>query len=453
MPIDPISLSMMVAGIGLQFYTNIANSKKQAQLQEKQQEFKRVQQEKDFKRMRELQEETTRLNAELELELHQQRIEEIQGDYDVIIEDLAKEKSLNSWPISILPFVAKGERFGSYLGGNINAISMQCILTPSNNPQFNRLVYKDIDYQVQAYINDQWHSQSSHPILYHGGGWKDSLSGRNLKNQINNIKSQLSAIPTMVITPYFDEDNSFYFLINIWGMGKSSEIHFSPTSDVFSYDYESGEIPPPNAENDFVNTTIREFVPFIVSLIGVVADKYYWSLYNISPFLPKAITDAVENNYIDYPIPIINSLKSYYSDLICSVGKECISTSKVLSLYCGTSIILNSKEKSECLHKIANFNPLIQYCLSLDSQNLRLSLCTKEELCLMEKIQDDLETDIERKNLSESISILNNALISKANKRNKEYYKEFGGQNQSSPEKMSESSNSFEIKRQKKYNL
>ena len=52
---------MMVASIGMQFFNNYANSKKNEEIQEKQREFQRAAAEHDFERMRKLQAESAKL--------------------------------------------------------------------------------------------------------------------------------------------------------------------------------------------------------------------------------------------------------------------------------------------------------------------------------------------------------------------------------------------------------
>ena len=41
--------------------------------------------------------------------------------------------------------------------------------------------------------------------------------------------------------------------------------------------------------DDFSNTTIEEIVPYFESLIGFVADKYFWTMYHIVPLTPTYI--------------------------------------------------------------------------------------------------------------------------------------------------------------------
>lgn len=345
MPIDPISLTMMIGSVGLNFLTNSKNSKKQAELQAKQKEFQIAQANHDLQRMREIQERAAQLNREIEAELHAQRLEDIRSNYDDIIDQIAKDKVLKNWPITLLPFVMKGERLGNFIGSSIQPIVMHCILTPSNNKWFNDNIYRDLDYQIQAYINNDWHSHSTHPVFYHGGGWK---TNKEIDlNQIDQLKACLKAVPTMVITPYFDVDTALlYFRISMWGMGRDCNTKLYPQTDdfenrVFSYNYVYGELPPENADEiEFKKTTIEEFVPYIICLIGFVADKYYWSLYNLLPVLPAYFKErsdlfncdwyshCLTNLYLDE----IKSMRHQLSD--CSVSyTKCVQLIDFISPY------------------------------------------------------------------------------------------------------------------------
>lgn len=319
MPIDPISLSMMLGSVALNFITNSKNSKKQAEKQAAQKEFQRAQAEHDFQRMREAQERAIQLNKEIEAELHAQRLEDIESNYDDIIDQIAKDKVIKNWPITLLPFVMKGQRFGSFIGSGIQSIVMHCILTPSNNKWFNENIYKDLDYQVQAYINDKWHSHSTHPVLYHGGGWKNAKEID--LNQIDQLRTCLKSVPTMVITPYFDVDTSLlYFRISIWGMGKNQEIKLQPQSNdvgkrIFSYDYVCGQLPPENAdEYDFKKTTLEEFVPYLVCLIGFMADRYYWSAYHIPALLPSVFGALTVDDNGTFAKDLLSYISKSYLD-------------------------------------------------------------------------------------------------------------------------------------------
>ena len=293
---DPIT--MMVASIGMQFFNNYANSKKNEEIQEKQREFQRAAAEHDFERMRKLQTESAKLALELEAEVHKERVEDINSNYDTLLDNFAHSFAIQNWPLNVLPFVMKGESFGTLFNGT-KSINLHCILTPSNCDWFNKNFYDDIDLRLEAEMNNNWNAQSTHPVVYYEGAWnrRSMVKGISVPNivdldDIELLRVKLKDVPVVVITPYFDP--WLHFKVKLWGMGKDSdapyridiphgdEVEFSQR--IFSYDYNKDEV---DITEDFENTTVEEFVPYLECLIGFIADKYFWSMYKIPPMLQK----------------------------------------------------------------------------------------------------------------------------------------------------------------------
>lgn len=192
----------------------------------------------------------------------------------------------------------KGESFGTLFNGT-KSINLHCILTPSNCDWFNKNFYDDIDLRLEAEMNNNWNAQSTHPIVYYGGAWnrRSMVKGISVPNivdldDIELLRVKLKDVPVVVITPYFDP--WLHFKVKLWGMGKDSdapyridfphgdEVEFSQR--IFSYNYNKDEV---DITEDFENTTVEEFVPYLECLIGFIADKYFWSMYKIPPILQK----------------------------------------------------------------------------------------------------------------------------------------------------------------------
>ena len=292
---------MMVASIGMQFFNNYANSKKNEEIQEKQREFQRAAAEHDFERMRKLQAESAKLALELEAEVHKERVEDINNNYDALLDNFAHSFAIQNWPLNVLPFVMKGESFGTLFNGTTQSVNLHCILTPSNCEWFNRDFYDDIDLRLEAEMNNKWNAQTTHPIVYYGGAWNRRSMNRGISvpnvvdlDDIELLRVKLKDVPVVVITPYFDP--WLHFKVKLWGMGKDSEAPFridiphgnniEYSQRIFSYDYHKDDT---ELTEDFENTTIEEFVPYLECLIGFIADKYFWSMYHIVPLTPTYI--------------------------------------------------------------------------------------------------------------------------------------------------------------------
>lgn len=362
---DPIT--MMVASIGMQFFNNYANSKKNAEIQEKQREFQKAAAEHDFERMRKLQAESAKLALELEAEVHKERVEDINSNYDALLENFAHSFAIQNWPLNVLPFIMKGESFGSLFNGTTQSVNMHCIFTPSNCDWFNEMFYDDIDLRLEAEMNNNWNAQSTHPIVYYGGGW----SRRSLKHGVSQpnpidlddielLRTKLKNVPVLVVTPYFDP--WLHFRVRLWGMGKDCGMPYRidiPHGDdveiskrIFSYDYNKEK--KEEMTDDFSNTTIEEFVPYLESLIGFVADKYFWGVYHVVPMLHKicniqSLTPLVKKENI-------NNLKEYsnYAEFCVKTSvdylqsiKECVEKDEFYKLAC---------QQIHAIEKYANAN-------------------------------------------------------------------------------------------------
>lgn len=300
---DPVT--MMVASIGMQFFTQHATNKKSAEIQEKQREFQKAAAEHDFERMRRLQAESAKLALELEAEVHQERVNDINNNYDSLLENFAHSFAIQNWPLNVLPFVMKGESFGSLFNGTTKSVNMHCILTPSNCEWFNEMFYDDIDFRLEAEMNNNWNAQTAHPIVYYGGAWnrRSMRHGISVPNEINLVdidllKVKLKNVPVVVITPYFDP--WLHFRVQLWGMGKDSDAPFridiphgndlEYSKRIFSYEYNKNT--KDEMSKDFINTTIEEFVPYLESMIGFISDEYFWELYKLPPVLPQIIQNS-----------------------------------------------------------------------------------------------------------------------------------------------------------------
>lgn len=323
---DPVT--MMVASIGMQFFTNHANNEKNREILAQQAEFQDAAAKHEIERMRSAQAKAAKLALELEAEAHQERMKDVEDSYDKIINDFATFFTIKNWPLSVLPFIMKGESFGSLFSGTAKSLNLHCVLTPSNCAWFNEYFYDDLDLRIEAEMNNNWNAQSTHPIVYYGGGWnrrQSRANGRSIPSLIDLddvelLFNNLKQIPMMVITPYFDYDDPFlYFRVRIWGMGEDSNYPFrfdiphgdiEATRRIFLYDYNKEE--RPELTDDFFNTTMEEFVPYITSLIGFVADKYFWSMYGIQPLLPNFLHTKSQ------------LLKDIYTDRYTEIAKELI---------------------------------------------------------------------------------------------------------------------------------
>lgn len=363
--------TMIAASIGAQLFNSWQANKKTEELQARQREFQKAAQRREFDRMRQLQREAAQLALEIEADVHKQRLEDIEANYDDVVKQYSTEIAIKKWPLKVLPFVMRGESFGTFFNGS-KSIALHTILTPSNCDRFNEAVYMDIDLQLEAACNEHWNAQTSHPIAYYGGAWRKPTLDLD---HIDLLKTQLKNVPTVVITPYFGPQ--LYFKVKMWGMGKDTEVKIELPKNLFSYEYEKGMNYSPKDESpkgDLIDTTIEEFVPYLECLIGYIADQYYWSMYKKVPLLPSLLPNFsnmhnLKNHYgQQYYNVLMNSIKgdNYYKSEyihylnILSTSINIFTQEQQKEIYCGIrNNCLNYFEVDIPEYSLITANPIL----------------------------------------------------------------------------------------------
>lgn len=381
---DPITI--MVASIGMQFFNNYANNKKNEEIQAQQREFEKAAAVHGFERMRKAQAAAAKLALEIEAEVHQERVEDIENSYDTLLKDLAHDFTISNWPLTVLPFIMKGESFGSLFGGASKSISMHCIFTPSNCQWFNEYFYDDLDLRIEAEMNNNWNAQSTHPIVYYGGGWnrrQNKPNGLSIPSIIDLddialLKNKLKQIPTMIITPYFDP--YLYFRVQLWGMGEDSNNPFRidiPHGEIESkqriFSNEYNKDCQQELTDDFFNSTMEEFVPYIEKLIGFVADKYFWNIYGVEPIYPE-IAHRQKLLYFDD-----SERRNLFKNLIESADKNLIVAHGAIKLF---NVIRQSIDVKD---EAYNYNLIVDVLCRVCNSKTEDDICHPDNLyeCLI----------------------------------------------------------------------
>ena len=314
---DPLTIILTNAAITA--YNSWQNNRKNKDLQEKQRAFLRAAEDRKDTLMWNLMRESQEISIQMEYDLQQQRIKELEKDFAQLLEKAARQVSINTWPLRVLPIVMKNQSLGNLIVKKNDIISMHCILTPSNNESFNQMILPVLDRQLEDYFNEYWSPQSKHSVLFYGGAWISKCCPTG--TEIMQLKSHLQNLPTLVITPIFKENESgLVFRIHGWGMGYDLKMgDVIPTG--FSYQGDTY-----NKETDFIlnedlrNTTIEDFIPYLQCLISYFADQYFWNGYGISPHLLKHIesgaisVDGQPNLLEQYSSSYQNFTNKYLSD-------------------------------------------------------------------------------------------------------------------------------------------
>ena len=278
-------------------------------------------------------------------------------------------------------------------------------------------------------MNNNWNAQSTHPVVYYGGGWNRRQSKPNGTSipslidldDIDLLKNELRQIPTMVITPYFGP--YLHFRVQLWGMGKNYSIPFRfdiPHGDfdvsrrIFSYDYNKEDIP--ELTDDFFNVTMDEFVPYIEKLIGFVADKYFWNIYGIEPIYPQ-IAHRQKLPYFDD-----SERRNLFTNLIEGADKNLIVAHGAIRLLNIIKQSIDVNDEAYCYNLIVDV--LCRVCNSKTEDDIchpdNLDECLicgywgMEDIPFLKDIISIIETfiNLKSKELSKTLSSLVQSIIS-----------------------------------------
>lgn len=364
---------MILTNVGLQIYNNWCGSRQNDKLQQKREEFERAAKERNTEHMWKLLREGQELTMQLEKEKHDDRLKELQGDLDNLLKEITHEQTIINWPLKVLPIVMKNQAFGNLLANQEENVAMHVLFAKSNYGEFNKLVHPIIEKALELHSNQHWSTKSDHPILFYSGAWDTQRCPMNPNDiQITALQTQLSNLPTLLITPFFrPKDGKLVFQVNMWGVGASKNDTFSvkeiePMSDEFHFQRTYTNQQDYNNEIGLLDEIVEDLVPYLECMIGYMADTYFWAYAGLAPHLPLLVTNGTINT--DGMKYLINDSREYYDQLLLASENNAKKnpfdgTEKLLNLYEGIKIIMNDSERKNFFDRV-----LLAYCKSVNSE-------------------------------------------------------------------------------------
>ena len=282
----------VIAGIGMQIYSASYNHKRQSklmkQMQAMQQDFETKLQTEGMERAWDKLEELCKFQKQLEEDLHAGRVKNITDYYEKSMKDIvAYSKVLSNWPLWVLPFVMKDESlFDNEQQNNSQKVALHCLLSRSNDDDFNNAIHNELENRLNQYFNRYWSAISTHPVIFYNGAWKTAHAG----GVIDNLRNQLNNLPTIVISPWIpEEDDEFHFEISIWGIPNIEKIYkFTPNDIKFHYKQKQKAY-----TKEDKTQILNELCPALEAFISYIADQYYWGYYQIPPMLPSLLSKSI----------------------------------------------------------------------------------------------------------------------------------------------------------------
>lgn len=355
------TLAMLVGNVGLQVLNNWCNSRQNNELQLKREEFERAARNHQTERMWQILREGQAITLELEQSRQKQRIEELETEMEKLLKSLAYQKTIENWPMSVLPIVMKNQALGNLLAHQNESFAMHCILTLSNNPSFNKHVFPYVEQSLENYCNQYWSIDGSHPVLFYGGAW--ASNDAPTQTQISSMQAALSNLPTMLITPFFRPgEGKLIFQVRMWGIGATSDNKdFEDTWEIEPTDFqhEYSVCSDYDKEEHLLGDAINDIVPYLQCLIGYMADTYFWSSTGLRPNLPLLLKDGgISIGNASY---LLKNSVQYYSHML-ETGKNGLkshpfSRENVFNLYESFSEIADPQLKEKWSKELSGLLP------------------------------------------------------------------------------------------------
>lgn len=312
--------------VGAAYLNYTTNKKTVAKIKSMQRENRKADLEHGYKRNYERFRASCDFQYQMEVAGHQQRMNDINDDFINAFELTAHAYAMSNYPLMISPyFISKSviAKCGTELD-NFRQ-ELLCILTNSNDVNFNALIYPEIDMRLNESISEYWNHKSLHTVCYYPEIWNTAhlYSDEKILNLQANIKT-----PTITITPYFEKDNdrtNIVIKVNFWNRAdennNGSRLTFSvPTGIEIAKSINQ-------YTDDERDELVSKLFNFIICILGVQADLHYWATSYQAPLLPSLISkDKIEcgdlikncciNSYVDgYKKLVLGQVDSNNSEM------------------------------------------------------------------------------------------------------------------------------------------
>lgn len=275
--------------MGLQVGSSIVNMKYSkettAKIKEMQQNFKQESQERNLRRDYERFVRSCAFQLQIEEAGHKDRLGNIDQEFMNAIERKAYSDAISrqNYPLNISPYIIKKSVIpicGTQIDDSRKEVF--CILTGSNDANFNKEVLPVLDDMLCELISQYWNQSSMHTICYYPNTWNVNFTYTD--DYIANLKVILTT-PTIAITPFFEKHegrDELILKLRMWGIGNNEGVA-SQIKTGFVID----KIPTKSYETTQIKDVVKQVLPYIVCAVAQNIDAYYWTNYYQPPIFPS----------------------------------------------------------------------------------------------------------------------------------------------------------------------
>lgn len=306
---DPVTIAVILAQIGVSFYNQgknreTAESIKKEQRKAKENEIRNSQRRDMEKFLR-----SCELQERMELDAHQYKVKSIRQGFMNSFEKMIHKDNLDKhYRLNVSPYIIQRSVIPQ-TEAEIDNVRQElfCILTGSNDANFNTKVLPYIDESIGSVVSKFWNETSNHTICYYQNMWNinsDTFS----EEDIENLRV-LIPTPTVAVTPLFSKCESGIKLtlqINVWGAGNGEALRQFEIDPGINF-----EQLPNNYTKEERNSIVEFVTAYAVCAIGQIADVFYWTNFYQSPLLPSLLA----KDFIEIPETAKKQYAEIYSQM------------------------------------------------------------------------------------------------------------------------------------------
>lgn len=290
-----ITLLTIAAQVGSSAWNFCRNKKIQKKMQKMSQDFEKRFHEENARFSRDELQRLLKANLDIEEDILSSRISYIENSFKSELELQVYTSSLDNWPLLVPPFVMKGNTLfynDSLINHKVN-VGMHCILAPSMDANFDRQLFPVLEDKVSSFLKKEYTTTTNHPVFFYQKAWKNDME--DVSALIKDLYAHTSTIPTLVISPRFDNEGELYFLFSYWGLGNDD--------NGLSSDFLNSRFIPKGVSvrfesmhkylDDEIEAISNDLAVLLLGFIGYVADNYFWTYDKIEPLLPTLIDKKI----------------------------------------------------------------------------------------------------------------------------------------------------------------
>lgn len=304
-----VTLLGIGAQIAVSFYNQSENRKTAQYIKAQQRAAKEAELKNNNKRDMDKFIRSCELQERMEFESHQHRIKSIrQGFLDSFDKMIHNDNIDKHYRLNVSPYIIQRSVI-PFSEEDLHNVRQElfCILTGSNDANFNSKVLPYIDESVSSMLSQYWNEKSHHTVCYYQNMW-DTGAEPFSEEDIENLHVLLPT-PTIAVTPLFSRKNKkLTLIVYVWGVSTGNDDSIRKVEIDPEIYFE--QLPKTYSPEE-ITTIVSKLTVSALCSVGQICDIFYWTSSYQPPLLPILLAD----NTIEVPNSVKEKYKEIYSQL------------------------------------------------------------------------------------------------------------------------------------------